>query len=205
MKDPLQLLLTDVEMPGMNGRALAAEIRALHPDIRVLYVTAHTDDLFAQGGLLGAGEAFLEKPATPAELDRMRALAEEAMLAGAFGLSTGLFYVPGTFTPTEEVIELARVVGRLGGIHVSHMRNEAASVVESVRETIRIGEEGGRDGITFYGSSFVSDPYGRVLVQAPRDEPAVLVADLDLDRRTDWLELFPFLTTRRPDAYGPLT
>ena len=59
--------------------------------------------------------------------------------------------------------------------------------------------------ITFYGSSFISDPYGRVLVQAPRDRPAVIVADLDLDARSDWLELFPFLTTRRPDAYDPLT
>jgi N-carbamoylputrescine amidase len=65
----------------------------------------------------------------------------------------------------------------------------------------RIGTEG---PITFYGSSFVSDPYGRVLMQAPRDEPAVLVADLDLDQRTDWLDLFPFLTTRRPETYGPL-
>jgi N-carbamoylputrescine amidase len=58
--------------------------------------------------------------------------------------------------------------------------------------------------LTFYGSSFISDPYGRVLVQAPRDRPAVLVADLDLDQRRDWLELFPFLTTRRPDAYSSL-
>jgi N-carbamoylputrescine amidase len=66
----------------------------------------------------------------------------------------------------------------------------------------RIGVEG---PLTFYGSSFISDPYGRVLVQAPRDEPAVLVADLDLDQRRDWLELFPFLTTRRPDVYGLLT
>ena len=65
----------------------------------------------------------------------------------------------------------------------------------------RIGVE---DPLTFYGSSFVSDPYGRILVQAPRDEPAVLVTDLDLDQRRDWLELFPFLTTRRPDAYGSL-
>jgi N-carbamoylputrescine amidase len=65
----------------------------------------------------------------------------------------------------------------------------------------RIGVEG---PITFYGSSFISDPYGRILVQAPRDEPAVLVADLDLDQRRDWLELFPFLRTRRPDAYGSL-
>jgi Carbon-nitrogen hydrolase len=65
----------------------------------------------------------------------------------------------------------------------------------------RTGTEG---AITFYGSSFISDPYGRKLVQAPRDEPVVLVADLDLDQRRDWLELFPFLTTRRPDAYTTL-
>jgi N-carbamoylputrescine amidase len=66
----------------------------------------------------------------------------------------------------------------------------------------RIGTEG---PITFYGSSFISDPYGRVLVQAPRKHPAVLVADLDLDQRRDWLELFPLLRTRRPDTYGSLT
>lgn len=72
----------------------------------------------------------------------------------------------------------------------------------------RIGTEPGpvpgAPGITFYGSSFVSDPYGRVLAQAPRDEPAVLVVDLDLDQRRDWLALFPFLATRRPDTYGAL-
>jgi N-carbamoylputrescine amidase len=66
----------------------------------------------------------------------------------------------------------------------------------------RVGTEG---PVTFYGSSFVSDPYGRVLVQAPRDRPAVLVADLDLDQRRDWLALFPMLATRRPDTYGSLT
>src|ERR1035437_169448 len=66
----------------------------------------------------------------------------------------------------------------------------------------RIGEEA---PLRFYGSSFICDPYGRKLVQAPRDEPAVLLADLDLDQRHDWLELFPFLTTRRPDAYARLT
>ena len=66
----------------------------------------------------------------------------------------------------------------------------------------RVGKEG---PLSFYGSSFISDPYGRVLVQAGREELAVLVADLDLDQRRDWLELFPFLETRRPDAYGPLT
>jgi N-carbamoylputrescine amidase len=65
----------------------------------------------------------------------------------------------------------------------------------------RTGEE---PPLRFYGSSFISDPYGRILARAPRDEPAVLVADLDLDQRRDWLELFPFLSTRRPDAYADL-
>jgi N-carbamoylputrescine amidase len=65
----------------------------------------------------------------------------------------------------------------------------------------RIGDE---PPLRFYGSSFISDPYGRKLAEAPRDEPAVLVADLDLDQRRDWLELFPFLTTRRPDVYARL-
>ncbi len=65
----------------------------------------------------------------------------------------------------------------------------------------RFGEE---PPLRFYGSSFISDPYGRKLVQAPRDAPALLLADIDLDQRRDWLELFPFLTTRRPDAYGSL-
>ncbi|MEJ7633200.1 nitrilase-related carbon-nitrogen hydrolase [Aeromicrobium sp.] len=66
----------------------------------------------------------------------------------------------------------------------------------------RTGDEG---ALTFYGSSFISDPYGRVLVEAPRDEEAVLIADLDLEQRKDWLDLFPFLTTRRPDTYASLT
>jgi N-carbamoylputrescine amidase len=65
----------------------------------------------------------------------------------------------------------------------------------------RIGTEG---PVTFYGSSFISDPYGRVLVQAPRDEPTVCVADLDLDQRRDWLDLFPLLRTRRPSTYAAL-
>ena len=85
----------------------------------------------------------VDRKATPQEIDQMRELVRQGMLDGAFGLSTGLFYVPGIFTPTEEVIELAKVAGAMGGMHQSHMRNEAAGVVDSVRETIAIGELGG--------------------------------------------------------------
>ena len=66
----------------------------------------------------------------------------------------------------------------------------------------RYGDEG---PLSFYGSSFISDPYGRVLAAAGRDEDAVLVADLELDQCRDWLDLFPFNETRRPDAYDGLS
>jgi dihydroorotase/N-acyl-D-amino-acid deacylase len=65
------------------------------------------------------------------------------MRDGALGLSTGLFYVPGTFTPTGEVVELAKVAAKYGGMHESHQRDDAAKVLDSVRETIAIGEGGG--------------------------------------------------------------
>jgi N-acyl-D-aspartate/D-glutamate deacylase len=80
---------------------------------------------------------------TAAELDRMRALVEEAMRDGALGLSTGLLYVPANYAKTEEVIELARIAARHGGIYVSHMRDEADGLLDSVAETIRIGREAG--------------------------------------------------------------
>ena len=70
---------------------------------------------------------------------------------------------------------------------------------------IAVNRTGTEGVLTFYGSSFISDPYGRVLVQAPRSEPTVLVADLDLDQSRDWLDLFPLIRTRRPETYGPLT
>lgn len=66
----------------------------------------------------------------------------------------------------------------------------------------RYGQEGLNN---FYGSSFIADPYGRVLIEAPRDESAILMAELDLDMRRDWLEAFPFFSTRQPNAYHSLT
>jgi dihydroorotase/N-acyl-D-amino-acid deacylase len=96
-----------------------------------------------QGTIRRAVLGLENRKATPAEIQKMKELAEQGMYDGAFGLSTGLFYVPGNYTPTEEVIELARVAGRLGGMHISHIREESSEVLDSVRETVRIGEEGG--------------------------------------------------------------
>lgn len=84
-----------------------------------------------------------DRPATSEEMERMKELVAESMEHGAIGISTGLFYVPGSFTPTEEIIALSQVVAGYGGIYISHMRDEVAGLLESVSETILIGEEAG--------------------------------------------------------------
>ena len=84
-----------------------------------------------------------DRDPTPVELEQMKDMVQQAMQHGALGLSTGLFYVPGSFASTEEVIELSKVAAKHGGIYISHMREEAAQLIDSVNETIRIGEESG--------------------------------------------------------------
>jgi dihydroorotase/N-acyl-D-amino-acid deacylase len=105
-------------------------------------IGVNTGLLAGHGTIRGRVMNSENRRATPDEIERMKALMREAMEQGAFGLSTGLFYVPGNYAPAEEVIELAKIAGAMGGVHTSHMRDEAARVVESVAETIRIGEEG---------------------------------------------------------------
>ena len=99
--------------------------------------------LAGHGSIRGAVIGSINRNATDEELRKMKELVRQAMLDGAFGLSTGLFYVPGNYAPTSEVVELAKVAGGMGGVYTSHMRDEAAQILDSVRETIRIGEEGG--------------------------------------------------------------
>src|SRR5262249_33285118 len=96
-----------------------------------------------QGSVRAAVIGDVNRKPTPEELERMRGLVEQGMKEGGLGLSSGLFYVPGTFTSTDEVVELAKVAARYGGIYISHMRDEASRVVDSVKETIAIGEKGG--------------------------------------------------------------
>jgi len=82
-----------------------------------------------------------DRAPTPDELEEMKALVDQSMREGALGLSTGLLYVPANFAETEEIIELAKVASAHGGIYVSHMRNEASGLIESVAEVIRIADE----------------------------------------------------------------
>ena len=93
-----------------------------------------------RGKVLGMSDA---KP-TPQQLDEMRAIVAKGMDEGAFGMSTGLYYAPGSYASTEEVIELAKEAAKRGGIYDSHMRDESSytvGLVGAVNEVLRIGRE----------------------------------------------------------------
>jgi len=100
--------------------------------------------LVGQGTVRGLVVGAADKPPTAEQLDKMKSLVRQAMEEGAFGMSTGLYYAPGSFAKTEEVIELSKVVAEHGGIYDSHMRDESSyniGLLGSIEEVIRIGRE----------------------------------------------------------------
>ena len=117
-------------------------LRAYLEQVQKVTTSVNFGAFIGQGSIRESVIGPNDRKATADEITRMQEITRQGMRDGAFGLSTGLFYVPGTFTPTEEVTALARVAGEMGGIHISHMRNEAKDVVKSVDETIAIGENG---------------------------------------------------------------
>src|SRR5207237_9037853 len=79
--------------------------------------------------------------ATPAEIGRMQALIERAMREGAVGFSTGLEYIPGTFSDTAEVVALAKAAAVRGGHYTSHMRDEGIHEIEAITEAVNVGKQ----------------------------------------------------------------
>jgi len=86
---------------------------------------------------------FEDRPPTPSELENMKELTRQAMEEGAMGLGSSLIYPPAFFASTEELIELAKVVGEYDGMYISHMRSEGNRIEQSIEELITIAREGG--------------------------------------------------------------
>jgi dihydroorotase/N-acyl-D-amino-acid deacylase len=124
-----------------------------------------------------------DRAATAEEMNAMRAEVDQAMHDGAFGLSSGLVYIPGSFADTEELIELARVARWHGGIYISHMRNENLGVLDSVAELIRIAEEAGLPGQITHAKVMSTAMQGRsVDLLALVDAAVARGVDITLDQ-----------------------
>ena len=136
--------------------AQRAAIEAARPGPNVALLIGH-------GSVRRAVMADSRSEPAPGELQKMKDLVRRGMTDGAFGLSSGLFYVPGSFAKTEEVIELTRVAAEFGGVYTSHVRDEgnyAAGVQASVREVIRIAEEARTVGIVSHMKALGRDSWG---------------------------------------------
>lgn len=128
--------------------------------------------LLPQGSLRDQVLGPVNRVATPEELDKMRNLADKAMRDGVWGMSTGLIYVPGSYTPTDELAEIAKVVAKHGGLYASHIRNEGLQLLSSVDEALKIGQASGARVHISHFKSTGPDAWGLIRQAAAQIEAA---------------------------------
>ena len=117
------------------------DLRRYFTELESKGIAANLASLVGHNSVRSAVMGTANRPASPEELEKMRALVEQSMRDGAVGFSTGLIYIPGTYASSDEVVELGKVAGRYGGVYASHMRDEGEKVLEAIAEAVRVGRE----------------------------------------------------------------
>jgi N-acyl-D-amino-acid deacylase len=120
-----------------SWRSVGEYLRAFDRDGTALNVV----QLVGHGTLRVAAMGFARRPPTGGELSAMQRMLSEAMNEGAWGLSTGLIYAPGSYATTDEIVAVARAAARYRGFYASHIRGEGATLLDAVREAIQVGRE----------------------------------------------------------------
>ena len=124
-----------------------------------------------------------DRPPTPAELQQMQALVEQAMKDGALGISSALIYPPNIFAKTDELIALAKIASKYGGLYATHMRSEGASETAALAEAIRIGREANLPVEVFHLKVSGKARWGNMknvvaTIQSARDSGLDIAADM---------------------------
>lgn len=136
-------ILQEME-PGLKHFNIKVDWRTLDEYFKRIERTKSAINIATYVGATQVRQCVLKdenRAPTPAELEEMKKLVAEAMQDGAVGLSTSLVYAPAFYAKTEELIELAKVASRYGGVYATHMRNESNSIMQALDEAIRIGRE----------------------------------------------------------------
>lgn len=123
-----------------NCGGSAVDVKKFLGRVNETPIAVNLATLIAHGSVRAKVMGLDDRAPTAEEQAAMDALVEQAMRDGAVGLSTGLIYVPGTFAKTGEIVELAKIAARHGGIYATHMRDEDTHVLEAIKESIEIGE-----------------------------------------------------------------
>ncbi|MES2006022.1 MAG: D-aminoacylase [Bacteroidota bacterium] len=119
---------------NVNMRTYFSMLDSLKLSINVASLIGHND-------VRKAAMGSANRDPSEAEMKKMESIVEQAMKDGAVGMSTGLIYIPGTYSKTEEVVRLAKVASRYNGVYASHMRDEGDSVTQAIEEALHIGRE----------------------------------------------------------------
>ncbi len=157
---PLSLIDSPAEGRFTTFKAYLDALRATPSAVNVAAMVGHST-------LRAVTMRDLDRVADDAEITAMQALVEEAMQAGAIGLSTGTFYPPAVKATTEEIIEVGRPLTNSGAIYVTHMRDEADKVMEALEETFRIGRELGVAVVVSHHKLQNTPNFGRSQVTLP--------------------------------------
>ena len=157
----------------------AVKVREAGPAVNAGFLTGHCT---LRMQVMGDD---LERPATPGETDQMKQLLAGCLQQGSFGLSTGLYYPPARASTTDEVIGVAAALGEFGGMYVSHIRDEADHVVESLEEALLIGREAGVSTVVSHHKCMGQRNFGRSL------ETLALLADAGTRQTVAW-DVYPY-------------
>jgi N-acyl-D-amino-acid deacylase len=187
---PLNLLGDRSWFCYSSMREYADQVRAEPAAVNMAMLAGHST---LRAGVMDS----LDRPASAAEIDRMGERLDEALEAGCIGMSTGLAYPPAINAPTDEVVALAKRVAAHGGIYTTHMRNERGGVVDSVRESIEIGERADLPVVISHHKCSGRENWGRTLETLP------LIAEAR-KRRASNLDVYPYTasSTRLATGWG---
>ncbi len=139
--DEIEANVKELREKGIDARW--SDVSSYFKTLESTRIATNQALLLGQGTLRQTVAHMENRPLKPSELAEILRLLEEGLDQGAVGFSTGLEYTPGRFTPTDELIAMARVLARRGKLYASHMRSEESQFLEAIDETLRIGRESG--------------------------------------------------------------
>jgi N-acyl-D-amino-acid deacylase len=166
---------------GEGGTPVPAEqIREFWASLEKSGISLNWGSYFSETQARIAVLGYDSRQPTPEELVKMKSILETAMQSGAMGMTTALIYPPSSYATTPELIEMAKVAAKYGGIYASHMRGEGKELVQSVDELIEISEKGGLPGEVFHMKAAYSPGWGTLMQEAGRHIDAARARGVDV-------------------------
>jgi N-acyl-D-amino-acid deacylase len=166
---------------GEGGTPVPAEqLRDFWASLETSGISLNWGSYFSETQARIAVLGYDSRQPTPDELAKMKSILDTAMQNGVMGMTTALIYPPSSYATTPELIEMAKVEAKYGGIYASHMRGEGKELVQSVDELIEISEKGGLPGEVFHMKAAYSPGWGTLMQEAGRHIDAARARGVDV-------------------------